>query len=66
MPARQARHDWRERDRLAIVAMTLTLASVFAPLAFDPWPHRTALHRVRAEAGGGGARVRVCRAGPVR
>ena len=36
----------------AVVAMTLTLVTVYAPLAFATGPHRSPLHRIRAGAGG--------------
>ena len=39
----------------AVIAMTLTLAAVYAPIASRPRPHRPAVHRVRAGARRGGA-----------
>ena len=38
----------------AVIAMTLTLAAVYAPIALDAGPHRPAVHRVRPGAGRGG------------
>ena len=46
----------------AVIAMTLTLAAVYAPVAFATGAHRQAVHRVRADAGRRGAGLRLRRA----
>ena len=65
MPRRQAAMQGAREIGFAIVAMTLTLASVFAPLAFATGPHRPPVHRVRADAGRRGAGVGLHRADAV-
>ena len=49
----------------AVVAMTITLAAVYAPRRLPDRPHRPAVHRVRADAGRRGARLRLRRADAV-
>ena len=65
MPRKEAAIKGAREIGFAIVAMTLTLASVFAPLAFATGPHRPAVHRIRADAGGRGDGVRFRRADAV-
>ncbi len=46
----------------AVIAMTLTLVAVYAPMAFSTGPHGQAVHRVRADAGRRGAGLGLRRA----
>ena len=57
IPRRKAAMQGAREIAFAVIAMTLTLTAVFAPLAFATGTHRAAVHRVRADAGGGGAGV---------
>jgi multidrug efflux pump len=50
------------RSSFAVIAMTLTLAAVYAPVAFMTGAHRHAVHRVRADPGRRGAGVGLRRA----
>ena len=62
MPRMEAAIDGAREIGFAIVAMTLTLASVFAPLAFATGRTGRPVHRVRADAGRRGDGVGIHRA----
>ena len=65
MPPFEAALKGSEEIGFAIVAMTLTLAAVYVPLALPDRPHRQAVRRVRADAGRRGAGLRLRRADAV-
>ena len=62
MPRKEAAIQGAREIAFAVLAMTLTLASVFAPLAFATGRTGTAVHRVRAHARRRGAGLRLRRA----
>ena len=65
MPPFEAALNGAREIGFAIIAMTLTLAAVYAPLALPDRPHRAAVHRVRADARRRGAGLGLRRADAV-